>query len=401
MLAVTRLDFAPTTSLLGLSIRLETLALAGAILLALLIAALQTNRSRFLLGVLVAEGAALLLGDRLGCPIPVQVALYVVIPPLILLALALNEGISPRRVFGSGETGDSAPALRRDDLILIAFGAIPGAVLGGRLSYAFIHYDYYSADWRAVTDPAQGGFGLTLAVALGTLTAVAVARLLAAPINRWLGVAAVPVLIALGLGKLAMVLGGSGQGSYSDASWATRYLGQGPWGSLNPSFAALPSQALEGGLVLAAAGLVIVMPFLLRLRLRRSTHFVRPALAPQREWSFLTGRGRYLTAIGLWVAARFLVEFTWRDGRVLGPLVADQLVLLLAVAGTATVALAPAARRGLPRLSARWAAAADGAAGPAKDPSEGLAEPKGLRPVEPEGLAEPKGLPPARPDRPD
>jgi prolipoprotein diacylglyceryltransferase len=265
-----------------MSIRWETLALAGVILLLLFLAALSAGRSRGP----AAEGGA------------------------------------------SAE----APKLRRDDLILMAFGAVPGAIVGGRVSYGLVHWDYYAASPGAITDPAQGGFGLTLAVVLGTLTAVAVARLLAAPIGRWLGVTAVPLLLGLGLGKLTMVLGGVGQGQYSDSSWATVYAGDGPWGSTNPSFSALPSQAIEGALVLGVAALVLIVPPLLRLRIRRWRWLVRPGRAPRHEWFLLTGGRRFLTILALWAAVRFAAEFTWRDGHVLGPFVVDQLVLAAVVA---------------------------------------------------------------------
>jgi hypothetical protein len=182
---------------------------------------------------------------------------------------------------------------------------------------------------------------LTLAVLLGSLTAISVARLLAAPLGRWLGVAAVPLLLGLGLGKLTMVLGGAGQGLYSDASYATVYLRPGPWGSTNADLAAVPSQALEGVLVLSAVVLVLAVPFLLRLRFLDWWIVVRPALAPRRDWSLLTGGRRFLTLLALWAVARFVAAFTWRDAHVLGPLGTEQLALIglaaLAIAGRLVV----------------------------------------------------------------
>ena len=318
MLAAIRLDFDPSASILGMSVRFETLALAGVIFLVLLLAALRSPLSRLLIG--------LFLGGQLGA---------------VLLFL-------------DSQRDDEAPGpkLRHDDLILIAFGAIPGAVVGGRLDYALIHLDYYKSDPGALIDPGRGGFGLTLAVVLGTVTAIAVARLLAAPIDKWLGVASIPVLLGLGLGKLTMAFGGAGQGSYSDVWWATSYVRPGVWGSTNPSFPALPSQVIEGGLVLAVAVLVLVVPPLLRLRIVRRPS-LRPRLAPRREWSSLIGGRRYLTVIGLWAVARFAAAFTWRDGRVLGPLVAEQLVLLVVVLGALC---GPAAARGARRARAAWSA---------------------------------------------
>ncbi|HEX7431272.1 MAG TPA: prolipoprotein diacylglyceryl transferase family protein [Candidatus Limnocylindrales bacterium] len=277
MPAAVRLDFDPSTTVLGTAVRLDMLALAGVIFLVLVITALRAGRSD---------------------------------------AAASTDGAEPAR------------RLRRDDLILIAFGAVPGAVIGGRLGYGLIHLDYYRTDLSTLFDPGRGGMELTLAVLLGSLTAISVARLLAAPIGRWLSVAAVPLLVGLGLGKLTMVLGGAGQGLYSDASYATYYARPGPWGSANADLAAVPSQALEGVLVLAIVGAVLVVPFLLRLRFPERRITVRPALAPRRDWAMLTGGRRFLTVLGLWAAARLVAVFTWRDGHVLGPLAAEQMILI-------------------------------------------------------------------------
>ncbi len=312
MPATIRLDFNPSTAVFGLSIRLETLALAGLVLLVLLLAAFLSAR----------PGAGAAAADD--------------------------------------ESRAALPRLRRDDLILIAFGVVPGAIVGGRLDYVLLHLDYYRANQQAIADPTQGAFGLTLAVILGTFTGAAVARLLAAPVGRWLGVASVPVLLGLGLGKLATALGGEGQGAYSSASWATSYVHSGDWGSLNPTFPAMPSQLMEGSLVLAAAIAVVVVPFLLRLRVRRWGSLARPGLAPRRDWRFLTGWRRYLVALGLWAVARFAVAFTWRDAQVYGSLNAEQLILValmaLIVAALSAQGVATAIHRNWVALAARRAA---------------------------------------------
>ena len=323
MLDVVRLDFDPTIALFGLTVRLETLALAAVILMVLVLAALGAGRMRARLDE-EAEGSA------------------------------VDSGL-----------------LRRDDLILIAFGAIPGAVAGGRIGYGLVHLDYYRTDPGLLADPGQGGLTLTLAVVLGAVSGLAVARLLAAPIGRWLHIAAGPLLIGLGLGKLGMVLGADGQGQFSSASWATLYPRPGQWQSPSPGSAALPSQALEGGLVLLAAALMIAVPFLLRVRLRRWRRIVRPdGLEPRREWALLMGFRRFLTALCLWAVARFAAAFTWRDARVLGPLGVEQLLLVGVLAGCLTVLIA-ARLRDRPRARAAVGAAGGaGAGGVALTPDE-------------------------------
>jgi Prolipoprotein diacylglyceryl transferase len=319
-----RFDFDPTASPFGLSIRLETLALCGVILLVLVLTALRAGRAP--------------------------------VPDVATAAVSRGSPADPR---GSRASGGR---LRRDDLILIGFGVVPGAVVGGRLSYVLVHLDYYLANPGAITDPGQGGLGLTLAVVLGVLSGLAVARLLSAPIERWLHVAGVPVLLGLGLGKLALLLGGAGQGSYSDSSVATSYVGAGPWGSLNPDIPALPSQAIEGILVLLAAAVVMLVPLLLRVRLRPWRSIVRPGWSPRREWSMLSGSGGFATVIAVWIVARFAAAFTWRDAHILGPFNTEQIVLLV-VLGLVVAALSvPADLRAVRKHWAAWRAARASAA---------------------------------------
>jgi hypothetical protein len=320
VLASIALDFDAQTTLFGAAYRLETLALGAVLFAALLFAGLSAGR-----------------------------------PGAGLFERYLEDGSTP-------------PKLRRDDLILIAFGIVPGAVVGGRLDYVLVHLDFYRTHTDAILDVNQGGLNLTLAVVLGAISGVAVARLMNAPLGRWLSVSAVPTMLALGLGKLAMVLGGAGQGVYSDAWWASSYTGAGPWESLNPTYPALPSQALEGILVLAALAAVLTLPPLLRLRLRRWRRFVRPGVAPRHPWSPLTGGRRFLTMIGVWAAMRFVAASTWRDAHVAGALNTEQLLLLAVIAcallGPTAISatgwlirhLARAAISGGRDLRSRWAA---------------------------------------------
>lgn len=210
---------------------------------------------------------------------------------------------------------DELDRLRLDDLLFIALGIVPGAVLGGRLGYVLLHLDYYLANPAAVADPTQGALALSLGVVGGLATGAYVARLLEAPVGRWAHVAAVPVLGLLALGKVAMALGGSGQGAPSDTPWATAYLGPGPWGSLAPAVPSIPSQLLEA----AAIGiLLLVLVGCLGLG------------------AFERRDGRLLlVALGAWALARVLVATTWRDPVVLGPFRANQLVDLGLAAGCA------------------------------------------------------------------
>lgn len=219
----------------------------------------------------------------------------------------------------------SAPHhLRRDDLLLVVLGVVPGAVLGGRLNYVLVHLDYYAANRAAILDPTSGGLALSGAVLLGSLTGALVARLFDEPLGRWFDLAAAPLLLALGLGKLALALGGTGQGLPSNLAWATRYLGTGPWGSLGPEVPSHPAQVYE------ALGIALVL------------------LIVTLAWdagAFRSGDGRaFSLALGGWAAVRVGTAAVWRDQPAWGPLRTEQ-VLDLAIALVSAVVLVLVVRR--------------------------------------------------------
>jgi phosphatidylglycerol:prolipoprotein diacylglycerol transferase len=219
--------------------------------------------------------------------------------------------------------GPGGPRLRIDDFVFIVVGAVPGAIVGGRLGYVLDHLDYYKAYPAAIVDPAQGGFTLTMAVPLGILTGAVIARLLGASVGRWMHAVAPVLLFVLAAAKVVAVLGATGQGAPSDFAWATAYGGPGPWGSLAPEVPSHPAQVYEAILV----ALTIPIMFLLS----RTPAFARRTSAA------------LFAALALWAAARFLVAFTWRDPAVAGPLRMEQ-ILALGVGVAAVLGLVRDAR---------------------------------------------------------
>jgi phosphatidylglycerol:prolipoprotein diacylglycerol transferase len=217
--------------------------------------------------------------------------------------------------------------LRVDDLLFVILGIVPGAVVGGRLGYVLLHPAFFAADPARILDPGVGSLELTLAVAGGALTGSLVAVLLDGRPGPWLQLAALPTLLVLALGKLATVLGGTGQGSATGAEPATAYLGAGPWGSLGPAIPAVPSQALEG---LATGGLLLAMILLSLVPMIR-----RP-----------DGR-LFAVAVGSWALVRLVVASTWRDPVIVGPLRAEQVIAgIVAIGALATAVILVVANRG-------------------------------------------------------
>ncbi len=84
-----------------------------------------------------------------------------------------------------------APA-RRDDLLFIVLGIVPGAVIGGRLTYVLAPPRLLPGEpgpGRSI--PRAAAWPCSVRSSSGTLTGIYVARLLEAPIGRWLDLAAV------------------------------------------------------------------------------------------------------------------------------------------------------------------------------------------------------------------
>ena len=231
-----------------------------------------------------------------------------------------------------------ADRLHTEDVAFVAVGVVPGAVVGGRLGYLIVHAGYYgAAPWRLL-DPSIGSFELGLAVVGGIVTGSYVASLLGASVGRWQHLAALPVLFALGAGKLTMVLTGTGQGQPSDAGLATAYLGPGPWGSLLPGLPSLPSQAIEGSATLLAMALLALFLW---------------------AGAFQKPDGRFFfAAVGLWAIVRTVVSTTWRDPRVFATMNAAGLIALTIAIGCALaiviLAVRPARDSADPSSSGPW-----------------------------------------------
>jgi prolipoprotein diacylglyceryltransferase len=214
--------------------------------------------------------------------------------------------------------------LRLDDLLFVVLGIVPGAVVGGRLGYVLLYPGFFAADPGRIVDPGVGSLELTLAVVGGGLSGALVAALLDGQPGRWVRVGPLPTLLVLGAGKLAMVLGGSGQGRPTTGEPATAYLGRGPWGSLGPELPSIPSQALEG---IATLTLLAAMVVVLRWPSMR-----RP-----------DGRA-FFVALAAWCLVRLAVASTWRDPVAVGPLRAEQAIDLIVLVASAVFALAVARR---------------------------------------------------------
>jgi prolipoprotein diacylglyceryltransferase len=208
--------------------------------------------------------------------------------------------------------------LRADDLLFIVVGAVPGAIVAGRIGYLFLVPEAFRDGPLAILDPATGGLELGLAVVGGVLTGAIVASLLGAPVGRWAHHATIPLLAVIAAGKLTMVLGGSGQGRPFLGDWATAFLPPGPWVSLAPAVPSHPSQVYE------AIGTAIVALLIL---IASSLDVFRAE----------DGR-RLLLAVAGWAIVRAVVSTTWRDPTVLGPLPAGGLVAIAIAAGALVAA---------------------------------------------------------------
>src|SRR5690242_18741922 len=68
--------------------------------------------------------------------------------------------------------------MRVDDLLFVVLGVVPGAVIGGRLGYVLLHPAFFTASPMRILDPASGSLELTLGVVGGAITGTIVGGLI-------------------------------------------------------------------------------------------------------------------------------------------------------------------------------------------------------------------------------
>lgn len=250
----------------------------------------------------------------------------------LLLALALAGTIAGR------------DRRRVDDLAYIVMGAVPGAVVGGRLLHGAAYWEAYAQDPQRLLDPGLGSLSLLGAVLGGAISGAYIVSLLGASWRRWADVAAIPLMLAIGLGKLAQLLGGSGQGSPFDGAWAVAFVSAGPWHSLSPGIAAHPSQVYEGLWMLIGIPVVLVVAVAGRNLGRRLPGRRRSAPRPRATGVL------FVLALEWFLLGRVLIGFTWRDDVTVGPLNPEQAfavaALIALVVGFAALAVHDRRARG-------------------------------------------------------
>ncbi len=208
------------------------------------------------------------------------------------------------------------PTTSGEDIAFVLLAVIPGAVVGGRLVHVLDFPAMYMLDVRAAFDFGQGSLSSVGAVVGGCLTGGYMCRLLGGRVGAWADAAAIPLLVAIGGGKLALLLGGAGQGVAWDGPLAVAFGGPGPWRAVDPAVPAWPSQAIEGAWALL--GILPVM--LVGERIRGGAR---------------DGHGlMLLLAIAWWLSGRTLVALTWRDDPVIGALGAEGIASAIVLGGT-------------------------------------------------------------------
>jgi prolipoprotein diacylglyceryltransferase len=246
---------------------------------------------------------------------------------VLLLALAVFVRSLRRSV------GDVRP----DDLAFVLAAAVPGAVVGGRLVHGIAHWEAYALAPGSLLDLGVGSLSLAGAVLGGLLTAGYVCRVLGHRVGVWADSAAVPLLLLVGGGKLAMLLGGAGQGVVTDGPLSVAFQGAGPWWSADAGLPALPAQVVEGLWALAGIPFVYTVR---RVEARDGT----------------SGRGLPLVlALGWWLVGRAVIAAWWRDEPWLGPLGGEGLaaVALAVATGLAFTLIAARASPSRPAPAAR------------------------------------------------
>ena len=288
-IALIELSFDPLLHIAGMTIRWQTIGVT--------------------IGLLIALALAALMAPNVGAQRPFFRRREPDLTPLFPQAPKVEHA---RRV----------RPLRLDDMLLIIAGIVPGAVVVGRIFHGLDYWSYYASEPSKLFDPSVGSLSLLGAVIGGLMTASYVARMIDAPVRRWADAAAVPMLLAIGLGKLAQLLGGSGQGLPFDGSWAVACTGAGPWVSTAPQMPSHPAQVYEGLLMLVGIPVVLLVAGK-RHQPLRVNHWVAWADRTAHEGALFAG------ALGWFLLVRLVVGYTWRDEPIVGGLNVEQTLALI------------------------------------------------------------------------
>jgi prolipoprotein diacylglyceryltransferase len=291
LLAVIELNFDPLLRIAGMTIRWQTIGVTIGLLVALAVAALMAPDVR---------------GQR-----PFFQRREPDLRPLFPQAPKVEQAHRFR-------------PLRLDDMLLIIGGIVPGALLMGRAFHGLDYWLFYASQPGKLFDPSVGSLSLLGAVIGGLVTGSYMARVIDAPVRRWADAAAVPLLLALGIGKLAQLLGGSGQGLPFDGGWAVAFTGAGPWVGPSPQMPSHPAQVYEGLWMLAGIPIVLLVAGKRHTPLRVN-RLVAWADRTSREGALFAG------ALGWFLLGRLVVGYTWRDEPIVGGLNVEQTLALISL----------------------------------------------------------------------
>jgi phosphatidylglycerol:prolipoprotein diacylglycerol transferase len=193
--------------------------------------------------------------------------------------------------------------------------------------HGLAYHETYLVDPARVLDVSVGSFSLSGAVIGGVFAGVYIATLLEGATRRWADVAAVPLLVAIGIGKVGQFLGGGGQGAFWEGPWAVAFTGAGPWTSAAAAVPAHPVALYEA--VWYLAGIPVVVWGSSRLGA---------------WWSPVHGSGLGI-AVCWFLGGRALLGIFWRDDPVIGPFNVEQAVATVALGVIVAVSIQRALRR--------------------------------------------------------
>lgn len=156
---------------------------------------------------------------------------------LILLLAALGAIIS-------GIYRAKAYGLKAYRAVDIGFLGFVSGLIGGRLAHILIEAPaYYWEHPIRIFYFWQGGFVLYGGLILGFIGGCLAARLLKEPVIKWMDLAAVPILVGVGIGRIGCLAGGCCYGLPTDLFWGMIFTNPLSGAPLNQSLH--PTQALE------------------------------------------------------------------------------------------------------------------------------------------------------------
>jgi len=146
-----------------------------------------------------------------------------------------------------------------DAIVDLAFFVIIASIIGARVTYVIVHWEYYTGDILRAFKLWDGGLALYGGMILGVLCGLWFFK--HRGINPWVGadITAPSLALGIGIGRIGCFLNGCCFGKHCDLPWAVTFPPISGAGTYFPGVPLHPTQLYESAAAFAVMGILLLL----------------------------------------------------------------------------------------------------------------------------------------------